>query len=961
MSNWLSRLWSFVHLNRLHWSASKRRIFMSMIAFTFVIGLVLSIYTIRETHYDDLLRVYEKKHPLDSNGLSSLYFYVSEDFYSWDGLPTNFSQLLSDKIDLMLEESDLDSIESEIFIAIHMDVFVLLPSQNRTTHAQLCSIPEAVLLDPAFQLKEGEIPANSSEVIINAESHVIFDLLGPGGEFLPENSSISILGREYYDEEIDTSNNQTLSITGAVDRALFESELAERFPRDFIERASWSDFLTSHTYLVEIANGFSAYFGQIYGTFDIVWNVKKIKARDIGVWQDREQAFRQLLNEKEVQIQGTRAYFWISEELLELFADFKEELQRFDLTYILLSIPLLILILLILLEVNSLGNESQAREIKLLYLNGVRFSEAASLLLIERMAIAFFSSIIGIVISPLFVNLAQTILPGFPSWIDPVESFQRMFSVQTIILVTILVFLTSSPSIIRALRQTETIRGQLPVEKRVWKRSHVVLVTLIGFAVLLLVFSELIQAITGSEGDVGEDISFFGVHLDFMATSIILLAIPALLIRIINELSSRVGSRLWHTYSHKITIGFQLFREEAKHFARPALVIFLMLMILIPALFVSPSIDIHLEEESKLVVGSDILFENWNETISPDIVYNISNNIANASLVRHILADGAFPPLREKQSILVVDPQSFAEVAHLELASKGPLAPIDSIKALSNNKTLLLGSKERSALEKGESVSFKAWERIEIENRTEFVPHQLDFRIEEFFDLFPLLSHLTRSTADEEEILRYYDEIVMSYDNWLQLSAIFQLDGSITYSISTKLLIRLKDPAQQEQVSKKFYKALGLTANTSISMKESFESPFQGSYVILSNLTIMIGMLVVVAIAITSANTLINRRREGIEVLLRMGMARRSATLVAAQEFAIAILIPTILGTLFGLAYLFSMEKVLSVYTNLLEFQWLIDPIFLIIAVFLLVFFTYIIWVGSFYLAISRYRFAAEE
>jgi hypothetical protein len=92
-----------------------------------------------------------------------------------------------------------------------------------------------------------------------------------------------------------------------------------------------------------------------------------------------------------------------------------------------------------------------------------------------------------------------------------------------------------------------------------------------------------------------------------------------------------------------------------------------------------------------------------------------------------------------------------------------------------------------------------------------------------------------------------------------------------------------------------------------------------------------------------------------------MGMARRTATLIAAQEFAIAIVVPIVLGTIFGLAYLFSMEKVLSVHTNLLEFQWLLDPVVLLLALSFFAFFTYTIWIASFYIAISRHKFTAEE
>ncbi|MFW9917432.1 MAG: FtsX-like permease family protein [Candidatus Thorarchaeota archaeon] len=946
MASRISRLWALIQLNRLHWSASKRRILISVAIISFVIALSLAIYSVREAHYDDLLKVYEQKNPINSNYNPSIEFWLEGNHpQRWLGLPLDLGNQISSEIRAILEESALNSVVAETYLTFQMGIFVFRPTYNDTFDIAISAVSEAVLSEISSTLVKGRPPANSSEVLANREHYFWQEVWSGGYELDPENASLAVYGLHSFEESFDASDNQTLDIVGIIDSEIVETNLAGRFPEDFLRRLGWSAMLTSFENLVEFVNRFDYYWGYSSGTVDIEWRLEKIRVRDIGLWQKRARAFG-IIAEKPHYIQGNRINFSVAEEFSKLLSDFKEEQREFDSTYLLLSIPLLILFLLVLLEVNSLGSDSQARELNLLYLNGLRLGEAASLLIVERLVVALISTIIGAVASPLFINLAQTLLPGLPSRLDPVNSFQELFSLQIIVVVASLIFLASIPSVASPLRRAETIRHRLVHDRRIWKRSYVILATIIGFAAFLLLFSEFVSPASS----------------DFLAISIILLAIPAILIRIINRLSSWIGSKIWQSHSRKATIALQLFREEVSFFSRPALVMFLLLMILVPALFVTPSINSHLTQESKLVVGSNILVDNWNDTISTDAIRNTSKSIADTSIVHYVLLEGAFPPLWKRQSILVIDPASFAKTAFLKLESRGQLISDDSIKQLSTNKTMLLGLKTHSMIERGDIITFKAWERNFTENRTEFTPHQFNFQIVDRFSLFPVLSSLTKAAfGNDEGNYRECDEIVMSHDSWDQLVSLFQLDSSITYSMETKLLIKLEDPSRQEQVAKEIYRTFDYPTNTSNSVKESFESPFHGSYAILSDLTIMIGLLVIVAIAVTSANTLLNRRKQGIEVLLQMGMARRTATLIAAQEFAIAIIIPIVLGTIFGLVYLFSMEGVLSVYTNLLEFQWLVNPAVLLITISFFAFFTYVIWIASFYIAISRHKFTAEE
>ncbi|MHA2270932.1 MAG: hypothetical protein ACXACI_03655, partial [Candidatus Hodarchaeales archaeon] len=877
MTSRVSRLWALIQLNRLHWSASKRRILMSVVIISFVIALSLAIYSVREAHYDDLLKVYEQKNPIDSNYSPSIEFWLEgEHAQRWQGLPLDLANQISSKISGILEESDLNPVVAEMYLTFSMDIFVFIPKYNDTFDISIRAVSNAVLSELSSALVKGRLPANSSEVLANREHYFWQDVWGAGHELDLENASFTAYGLHAFDPDFDASDNQRLDVVGVIDPEIVETNLAGRFPEDFLRRFGWSVILTSFDNLVEIVNRFNYYWGHSSGTVDIQWSLDKIKVSDVSLWQKRARDSG-IIAANPYYIQNRDIHFWVTDEFARLLSDFKEEQSEFDSTYLLLSIPLFILILLVLLEVNSLGNDSQARELNLLYLNGLRLGEAASLLIVERLVVALISTIIGTAASPLFINLAQTLLPGLPSRLDPMKSFQDLFSLQIIVFVASLIFLASTPSLVSPLRRAETIRRRMVHDSRIWKRSYVILATIIGFAAFLLLFSEFISSASS----------------DFMAISIILLAIPAVLIRFINRLSSWIGSRIWQSHSRKATIALQLFREEVSFFSRPALVMFLLLMILVPALFVAPSINSHLTQESKLVVGSNILVENWNDTISTDVIQNTSKNIADTSIVHYVLLEGAFPPLCKRQSVLVIDPVSFAKVAFLKLESKGQLVSDDSIKQLATNKTMLLGLKAHPMIDRWDIITFKAWERNFTGNRTEFSPHQFNFQIVDRFSLFPVLSSLTKSTlGEDEENYRECDEIVMSHDSWDQLVTIFQLDSSITYSIETKLLIKLEDPSKQEQVAKEIERTLDYATNTSNSVKESFESPFHGSYVILSDLTIMIGLLVVVAIAVTSANTLLNRRKQGIEVLLQMGMARRTATLIAAQEFAIAIVVP---------------------------------------------------------------------
>ncbi|MHA2272976.1 MAG: FtsX-like permease family protein [Candidatus Hodarchaeales archaeon] len=936
-----SLLFAFFHVNLLHWSGARRRIVLSLIFTTVIVALAFSMFAVRESNLNDLLVYYENKNPMGSNGSPTIRFSTEIDY---SGFPSNYTESISQYIDDFLYEAELEPVvtETHLVFSVHFDRLVV-PGFSRITSATIGGVPNDIFEKLDFALTGGRSPRSSSEVVDIG----LFERLNLQYNPISGNNSLTAFSFQ---------ENQTFSVVGQTDEETFVHSLEALFSNDLTEQSANWGLLTSIDYLIELCDRFAFFHSFVYGYIEVEWHVEGITGNH-QTWKNRARDFESRI-EGVKPLLGSSMRFTPNDELSQLLSSFKDEKEHFDLTYALLSLPLFVLVLLVLLEVNRLGNESQTREIELLSINGVGLLESFSILAIERIAISVISAALGIIFAPFFILLAQIFaLPGTSS-ISIRSTYPEALSIEICAILIGLVFLTGIPSILSSLRRSETIGIALKENKQAMHQSFIILLTVICLGAVLLLFSAIVLDLPTNDAE-GSDAIFVGEHLQFAAFSIFFLAAPPVIIRAFNSLSGRIGSRLWKSHRHKSTLPFQLFREEAHFLARPALILLLTLMLLVPSLVVTPSINAHLEEESQLVVGSTLVVENWVETIPLETVYNVSSAIETASIVRHIFLDGRFPPLKEKMSFIVIDPMSFSNLPSLELDSKGPLVSRESIKQLSSNGTILVGARRSANLEKEDWISFKTWEPTEEENLTHYIPHEVEFQILDFIDLFPLLTILTRTLADIEEIDRnMIDELVMSHESWDTLSNLISLDSSNEILASrTGLMIELNDPSMQNQVAGKLQETFGRSVRSLNDIKQSFESPFHESYIIIGSTSLLIAIIAVLTISSSSANALLNRRKDGFEVLLRRGMTRRKVTLQAAQEFGLAIVIPAILGITMGFLYLFSMEGILSIHENLLPFRWLLNPFELWLAAIALIFGVYLVWVSAFFAVISRSHF----
>ncbi|MFX0117568.1 MAG: hypothetical protein ACFFB3_23685, partial [Candidatus Hodarchaeota archaeon] len=347
--------------------------------------------------------------------------------------------------------------------------------------------------------------------------------------------------------------------------------------------------------------------------------------------------------------------------------------------------------------------------------------------------------------------------------------WQRPLQIQYYLFFAILIFLASLPNIASSLHKANSVQNMQRRKQSTWGQLYVILVTIIGFAALLLLSSQNLQEISDSGTAGYSGIGFFTSNTSLAAVSMLLIVTLPLLIRFLNAINSKIGSRIWKSHTHRKMLALQFFQEDAQYLAHPALVLFLTLILLVPSLVLTPSINSHLEGESRLVVGSTLLIENWEDTIPDETVRTISPRIVETSLVQHIVLKGRFPPLYEQLSILVIDPPSFTSVAYLNAGSKDPLISIESIKRLTTNETLLLGSSFIGDFESGDFVSFTAWKTRKQANQTLYIPYESKFQIIDFFDLFPLLSIETHSLIRTGQGTRFV-ELVMGYKNWMNLA-----------------------------------------------------------------------------------------------------------------------------------------------------------------------------------------------
>ncbi|MFX0117131.1 MAG: FtsX-like permease family protein, partial [Candidatus Hodarchaeota archaeon] len=730
------------------------------------------------------------------------------------------------------------------------------------------------------------------------------------------------------------------------------------FPPDLMQDATDWDLMTSMDFLMDFVNQFNYFHTWVYGSIEVEWDIEKINAGSLNTWERRARDFETHLEGLKT-ILGNEMRFVTSSELSQLFSSFKDEKEHFDITYLLLSLPLFLLVLLVLLEINRLGSESQGKEVELLHLNGVALREMIAILAIERFFVSTGSLLLGMILTPFFIEIAKALFPRALT-IDSPNILLEALTIEICLLMVALVFLTSIPAILSSLRRIEHIGTPIKNRKPVFHQSILILMTILFLATILIIFSAFILGLPEAEEGGPSDLVFVGEHLRFAAFSIILLVAPVLIIRFLNRIYGKSGSYIWKSYTHKSTLSFQLYQEEAKYLARPALILFLALMLLVPSLVVTPSINAHLEEESQLAVGSSLIIENWKETIPITSVHNVSAAIEATSLVYHVFLTGRFPPLREQLSILVIDPMSFIKVANLELSSKGRLIPLKSINQLFSNFTMLVGAGCTPNIAKGDNVSLQAWETKEEDDSLHYIPHELDFLVVDKFDLFPLLNILTQAIASTEEI-NALDELIMSHGNWDIFSNISSLDSSITWSLRKGLMVGLNDPSKQESVARKLQETFGRTVRSIKGVKKSFESPFHNSYSIIGTTSLLVALIAALIVGAASANTLLNRRRDGFEVLLHRGMSRQKVTFLAAQEFGLAMFLPTILGLFLGLLYLKSMEGILSIYEGQLSFSWLLNPLVMVASALALILTVFLIWIGIFFLAISRHHFAKGE
>lgn len=945
MTSRAAALIAFFHLSLLHWTAAKRRIFLSLAFTAIIVGLAFSMFAIRGSYINNLLEFYEQRNPLHSNGSPTVRFSTTTSMAGsdpWQGFPVD----ISDYVDNFLKEAGLEPVAAKTLLIFSFQFEMIVPGLQRTSTVNVGGVPDEIFSMLDMALTEGRIPTNHSEVIdlnLFKRYKVNFD---PNFD----NMSLKAVSRE-----AGFFENQTLAVVGQSDDESLIASLEALFPRDLLLQSRNWDLLTSIDNLLELAGGFTNFDSLTYGYLEVRWDISKIDVDNLGMWKSRARNFEARL-EGSKNLLGSPMRFVTNKELSQLLADFKEERQQFDLSYLLLSLPLFLLVVLALLEVNRVGHESRSREFELLHLHGVGLLEATSILVIERLLIACGSLIMGIILSPFFVWLTQVTLLGSSS-LDVKNAPIEALSIDIWALLAAMIILTSIPNIVGPLRRNKRLQTSVKQRKNIGSQTYLILAAIICIGIVLMLFASVALDIAGSGETGSTDLAYFGDNLDFAASSIFMLVVPFLIIYVSIIFIGKIGSLVWRSYARKLTLPLLLFREDARFMARPAFILFLAIMLLIPSLVVGPSIDAHLEEESQLVVGSTLIVDNWEDTIPAAGVHNLSSAIEETSLVHHILLNGMFPPLREKLSILIIDPINFGKMASLEKGSGGLLVPPNSIRQLSTSETVLMGSDGAADLERGDWISFKSWDVIEEENLTHYVPKELEFQITGFFDLFPLLSITTQVLTGYEETDEI-DELVMSHLSWNALSNHLSQDSLVQWSIKTSLLVRLSDVSMQQQVARKIQETFGRPVKTVDSVKQSFENPFHESYTIIAATSLLFSLIAALTIGAASANTLMNRQRGGFEVLLLRGMSRRRVTFIAAQEFALLIIMPSILGILFGYMYLSSMRGILSIYENLLSFQWLLNPFEINFAVLALILGVFLLWIGSFFIAISRSHFA---
>ncbi|MFX0117569.1 MAG: FtsX-like permease family protein [Candidatus Hodarchaeota archaeon] len=173
-------------------------------------------------------------------------------------------------------------------------------------------------------------------------------------------------------------------------------------------------------------------------------------------------------------------------------------------------------------------------------------------------------------------------------------------------------------------------------------------------------------------------------------------------------------------------------------------------------------------------------------------------------------------------------------------------------------------------------------------------------------------------------------------------------------------MVRLDDESAQKAVAIDLQQAFGKPVKSISGVKASFANPFHESYKIISTTSLIVAVIIMLVIGIISANILLNQRKDGFEILLQKGMTRGEVTLIAAEEFGMAIALPALLGVGLGVAYLFSIRGIFSIYSDFLSFTLLWKPLDLSIVILGMIIGIFLIWIISFILAFSRHYWSSK-
>ena len=908
-------LWLFIKnassLIFILWKANKRRLVISLIGLTILSTIIVTSTTLYDSKRESLISNYVETADLNNDGSMSLdYFFEFGNYYGIEEDPvdpnvTNYA-LAEILYTINTRTYVLRNIISEYYLSISTQLMSRnFSSRGDPLETQYFAIQQNYSDFMGELIIDGRLPEQKNEVVISSsfqndrniqlDSILSFNVSSYlGGDAIGiQNVNFTVVG--VYQ---DPSNNLLVS--------LGKKYNIPSDPLNILKESIYAlpAILTFENYYYNNFENVTIYHLIVDYNVQFVYDFTSINIDRLSTLLDE---VNELVVESPHYFNFAPSNYWIMfNEIGWAFSGLSGQIQMTQFIVVFLSIPILYLALFLTFEVNELFSSSFEQEIRIMSSKGVSTGMIAFLYSTMKFFEAFLAVFLGLgvnlILLPPLLKLDKFIT--FESVLTSIKLGTAPTSMAITLLILIII---SLPRIVKL--STTKKEVEKPPRKFIQLMKNIrlpyFLLIIFGAGLIALGYWLLLSSSVVVIMDPSSVLLTVYIYIIGMGVMVSLLGI-GLLVRELHKILMIIISKIsWLINKNQFTFSLVQVRSDIKLFNNTFLTYVILIGLLIPFIMTPLLIQDKVKTQTYFYGGSDLIVNNWqfyNDSILTDL--GEYDEVVSFTNITHLEATYRE---YEIEFLILNDTEDF-----LDTAFKPPNYMFsnwnEAINNLDKNTSLLASNPFSEFVAGGEEI-------FNFVNDSLPEPEYIQFSIETSFDYFPVFyDYGPRESYSPYDY--YYPEpnpyatfgIVMSQSNFDYISSLISIDRIALQ----RLLINIKDHANQEKVADKLSQDLGLEIKTMDSGRDTLLFTLFPFYSLLVSEFVFGILICFAAVAFTSLSNplkILQRRLVKHDVLKKIGIPTNRIISLSALELFISCIIPgLILGGAagYGLLKLFN-------------------------------------------------------